>query len=88
MLLYEILRTLFDLYTFAIIAYIFMSWFPGARDSAFGQFLGNLTEPYLSPFRRFIPPIAMIDFSPIVAIFCLQIAEYGLQYVFNFLLSL
>lgn len=86
-LLYEILSMLLELYTFAIIAYIFMSWFPGARESAFGQFLGNITEPYLAPFRKIIPPIAMIDFSPIIAIFCLQIAQYGLSYLFHVILS-
>lgn len=86
LLLYKVLETIIELYTFGIIAYIFMSWFPGARDSSFGQFLGNITEPYLAPFRKVIPPIAMIDFSPIIAIFCLQIAQYGLRYVFSFLI--
>ena len=83
-LLYEFLHILLDVYTFAIIAYIFMSWFPGARQSAFGEFLGNIVEPYLSPFRRMIPSIGMIDFSPIVALFLLRFAGYGLDYIFRF----
>ena len=36
-------------------------------------FLRDVTEPYLSIFRRFIPPIGPVDVSPIVAILVLQI---------------
>ena len=82
-LLYTVLYYALQLYTFAIIAYIFMSWFPGARESAFGEFLSNICEPYLAPFRRIIPPIGMFDFSPIVAIFLLQFAVYGLNFIFS-----
>ena len=38
---------------------------------------------YLAPFRRIIPPIGMFDFSPIVAIFLLQFAVYGLNFIFS-----
>ena len=42
------------------------------RESFIGELLGKLVEPYLAPFRRFIPPIGgMIDISPIVALFAL-----------------
>lgn len=34
-------------------------------------FLRDVSEPYLRPFRRFIPPIGMMDFSPIAALFVL-----------------
>jgi len=36
-------------------------------------FLRDVSEPYLRLFRRFIPPIGMFDFSPIVAILVLWI---------------
>ncbi|MFC0524060.1 YggT family protein [Pontibacillus salicampi] len=70
----EFLQFLLNAYFFALIGYILMSWFPGARDSSIGRFLGTICEPYLEPFRRFIPPIGMIDISPIVAIFALNFA--------------
>lgn len=60
-----------------------MSWFPGARDSAFGQFLGRISEPYLEQFRRIIPPLGMIDISPIVAIILLRLAQGGLYQLFS-----
>ena len=37
------------------------------------EFLRQVCEPYLSLFRRFIPPIGPVDISPIVAILVLQI---------------
>ncbi|MGL4523123.1 MAG: YggT family protein [Bacilli bacterium] len=77
-LLFSILNKAFDLYFYAVLIYILLSWFPGARDSAFGNFLGKIVEPLLEPFRRIIPPLGMIDISPIVAIFVLQLAQRGL----------
>jgi YggT family protein len=41
-------------------------------DAVLG-WLREVSEPYLSLFRRFIPPMGMFDFSPIVAIFVLYI---------------
>ncbi|MFC4557030.1 YggT family protein [Virgibacillus kekensis] len=75
-----------EIYSFALIIYIFMSWFPGARESAFGSFLAKITEPYLEPFRKIVPPLGMIDLSPIVAIFVLYFARaYGLPALFDLL---
>ncbi|WLR43611.1 YggT family protein [Bacillus carboniphilus] len=82
-LLFNIIVSLIRIYSYGVIIYIFMSWFPGARESSIGQFLGSIVEPFLEPFRRFIPPIGMIDISPIVALITLQLATEGLAVVFN-----
>ncbi|WP_085992460.1 YggT family protein [Oceanobacillus senegalensis] len=84
--LYSILSLALNLYSWAIIIYIFMSWFPGARESSFGEMLGRIVEPYLEIFRRFIPPLGMIDLSPIVAIFVLYLARIGLLEFFRMFL--
>lgn len=77
-----------QLYSFGIFIYILMSWFPGARESPFGQLLAGITEPYLEQFRRFIPPLGMIDISPLVGILVLQFAKNsGLPALFNMLAS-
>ncbi|QKY68965.1 YggT family protein [Lentibacillus sp. CBA3610] len=77
--LLSLLYLALELYSFALIIYIFMSWFPGARESSFGVFLAKICEPYLEPFRKIIPPLGMIDLSPIVAIFVLYFARvFGL----------
>ena len=79
----EIVIWLFRLvqyYEYAIVIYILMSWLPGARESGLGRFLGRIVEPYLRIFR-FIPPIGMLDFSPIVAILALNFARSGLLHL-------
>jgi YggT family protein len=77
-IIFEIIHSVFNIYFYALLIYIFMSWIPGARESQIGQFLGSICEPYLEQFRKFIPPIGMFDFSPIVAIFVLKLAQVGL----------
>lgn len=62
-------------YIWLIVAYIVLSWFPATGTLAdVRRALATLVEPYLSLFRRIIPPMGMIDISPIVAILVLQIA--------------
>ncbi|PAV29925.1 hypothetical protein CIL05_08590 [Virgibacillus profundi] len=84
-LLHVVLYYALVIYSYAIIVYIFMSWFPGARESSFGQFLAKICEPYLEQFRKFIPPLGMIDLSPIVGIFVLILARSGLNELFKML---
>jgi YggT family protein len=81
--LLSIILQLLSLYQWALIIYIFMSWFPNARESAIGQFLSRICEPYLEPFRKFIPPLGMIDISPIVAFLVLNFARSGLVQLFQ-----
>lgn len=86
--LFSVLYTLIEIYSFALIAYILMSWFPGARESSIGSFLARICEPYLEPFRKFIPSLGMIDISPIVAILVLQFATSGLGVLHRMLLGM
>jgi uncharacterized protein YggT (Ycf19 family) len=75
------IQAVIRVYTLLIIAYILSSMFfafggrvPYARwSSAVLGFLRDVCEPYLSIFRRFIPPLGPIDLSPIIAIFVLNI---------------
>ncbi|MCQ2556383.1 YggT family protein [Ligilactobacillus equi] len=66
----------FRFYELAIVAYVLLSWFPGAYQTTFGRILTKLCEPYLSIFR-FIPPILGLDFSPWVALIALQFVQMG-----------
>jgi YggT family protein len=68
-------NALLIVYTIIIIAYIFSSMYfnvggrlPYSRWSrAVLDFLRDVSEPYLSIFRRFIPPLGPLDLSPMVA---------------------
>ena len=78
------LSDLLGIYSWVLIGYIFLSWFPNARESKFGQILSFLCEPFLAPFRRIIPPIGgMLDISPIVALFVLRMAQAGIAAIFG-----
>ncbi len=74
-------QAVFWVYTILIIAYILSSLFfafggrvPYARwSSALLGFLRDVCEPYLSIFRRFIPPLGPLDLSPVIAIVLLNI---------------
>lgn len=85
--IYGFIGTAGTVYSYLIIGYVLLSWFPNARESAIGQMLGRIVEPYVGIFRRFIPPIGgVLDLSPIVAIFALRFIVIGLQSVLEFLL--
>ncbi|MDR4937245.1 YggT family protein [Rossellomorea marisflavi] len=85
-LLYQILSSLLNIYMWALIIYILMSWFPNARETSIGQILARICEPYLEQFRKFIPPLGMIDISPIVAFIVLRLADKGLSQLFLWIL--
>lgn len=70
----SIIVSLVQFYVWLIIGYIILSWIPagGALDDV-RRALATLVDPYLNIFRRLIPPIGMIDISPIVAILVLNI---------------
>lgn len=82
MLIDGIIDYLKTIYYFMIIAYVFMSWLPNVKESFIGVLLGKLVEPYLSPFRKLIPPIGgMLDISPIVALIALNFVAEGIKAV-------
>ncbi len=70
----SILSQIIWLYGLLIIVYVLMSWFP-VRGALYdvSRVLATIVEPYLGLFRRIIPPIGMIDISPIVALIALQL---------------
>ena len=38
--------------------------------------LDRIVEPFLGPIRRMIPPVNMIDFSPLVLIILIQVVDF------------
>ncbi|MBR3225275.1 MAG: YggT family protein [Atopobiaceae bacterium] len=69
---------LFDFYQILIVIWCILSWIPIPRDGILGDIVGalnSIVSPYINLFRRFIPPLAGIDFSPILAVLVLQLIE-------------
>jgi YggT family protein len=64
----KLLATLLVTYFFLIIANVILSWVASGARHPVIPLVYQLTEPVLRPFRRFIPPIAGIDLSPVFAL--------------------
>ncbi|QTD42393.1 YggT family protein [Sporosarcina sp. Te-1] len=80
--LHNIIFYAINIYSILLVIYILMSWVPASRETKFGILLGKIAEPYLGFFRKFIPPLGMIDISPIVALFALSLISRGIGQVF------
>lgn len=73
--LVSLLSTVINLYTFIILAWAILSWFQKNKTAySIYKALDALVAPYVNLFRRFIPPVGGIDFSPLVALIALQLA--------------
>ena len=90
-MLYFVIRAisnLFDLYSIALIVYALLSWFPGAYQTKFGEFLTRIVESYLKLFRRLPLQFAGLDFTVWVAILALNLLNRVVFYLISVLLML
>lgn len=87
MSLYPVLRAvsaLVNFYEWLVIIWCFMSWFPlreGSLVYDIAVVIDRIVSPYMNIFRRFVPPMGAVDFSPVIALFVLAMAERLLYYV-------
>jgi len=71
--LFDFIKLLCRVLTFAIIFRAIMSWFSPRPTNILAVILYRVTEPLLAPLRRIIPRVGMFDFTPLVAIIILQL---------------
>jgi YggT family protein len=57
----------FKLLEFALLVRVIVSWLPISRYSRWVRWSFTLTEWFLAPLRRVIPPLGMMDITPLVA---------------------
>lgn len=73
----QVLCIAIELYTFAVLGVIVLSWFPlasGGVMSTIWRFLRQITDPVLLPLRRLIPPIGgVLDVSPMIVFIVLAL---------------
>jgi uncharacterized protein YggT (Ycf19 family) len=71
-----ILSTVIQFYVILIVVWAVLSWF-NQQGSGFVNeiyvLLDRIVEPFVGLFRRFIPTMGGLDFSPLIAIIVLQI---------------
>ena len=71
-ILFNFIAILTQILTIAIFARAIISWFPVPKDNVVVDLIIQITDPVLEPLRRIIPTTGFIDFTPLIAIFLLQ----------------
>jgi YggT family protein len=74
-LLIYFIDLVFTLLSLAILARVLLSWVRVSPYHPAVDFVYRITEPILAPLRRAIPPVGMVDISPVIAIILLQIIQ-------------
>jgi YggT family protein len=57
--------------TFLVLAHVILSYFMNPYHPV-RQFIDRMVDPLLSPIRRIVPLIGMMDFSPVILIILVQ----------------
>ncbi|WP_269618841.1 YggT family protein [Zhongshania sp. BJYM1] len=70
-----------NLYFFAIIGNIIMSWVAQGGAHPAAQILYQITEPVMAPFRKLLPSMGGLDLSPILVFLCINVLEVLLRHV-------
>lgn len=74
----DLLRYSLYFLIFSLIVQAVLSW--ASPYSPVRPVFDTLTRPFLRPLRRFVPPVANVDLSPLVLIVLLQIALIVVAY--------
>jgi YggT family protein len=71
-------------FVLVLFLYVILSWFSPDPRNPLVQLLTIIAVPMLEPIRRVIPPVAgVLDLSPIIAMFALQILNALLHGILN-----
>lgn len=71
----ELVGLLFNIFIFSIIIQAVLSWVTPGHYNPVSALLHRLNDPLLRPASRLIPPIAGLDFSPLVVLLALQVVK-------------
>ena len=69
----EILNKIFDVTILFVLIHIFMSWFQVDKNNKFVKIVDGVVEPMLKIIRDKMPKTGMVDFTPLILIFILEI---------------
>jgi YggT family protein len=76
-----VVALLVQLYFFALLAMIILSWVAqGSRHPAI-LLLYQITEPVMAPVRKLLPPMGGLDFSPILVFILINIAQIAIAHM-------
>ena len=76
-----VIGLLVNIYFFALLAMIILSWIaPGSGHPAI-HLLYQITEPVMAPFRKVLPPMGGMDFSPILMFILINVVQIALRHM-------
>ena len=76
-----VIGLLVNIYFFALLAMIILSWVaPGSNHPAI-YLLFQITEPVMAPFRKALPPMGGMDFSPILVFILINVIQIALRHM-------
>lgn len=76
-----VLGLLVNIYFFALLGMIILSWVAaGSRHPAI-YLLYQITEPVMAPFRKVLPPMGGLDLSPILVFVLINIIQIALRHL-------
>jgi YggT family protein len=85
----DVLFLLLQVYFYAVLAWVILSWIPTSSTHPLGRvnlFLDRIIYPVILPLRRVIPPLrlggGMLDLSPIVLLIGLRLLMGVVRRVF------
>lgn len=70
-----VLSAILDIYFFALIIMIILSWVAPQASHPGAILIHQLVEPIMAPVRKVIPPLGMIDLSPIVVFIAINLVD-------------
>ncbi|MDV6318655.1 YggT family protein [Chromohalobacter sp. HP20-39] len=70
-----VLGAILDIYFFALIIMIILSWVAPQASHPGAILVHQLVEPIMAPVRKVIPPLGMIDLSPIVVFIAISLFD-------------
>ena len=71
----NLIGTIFTFFFVVIIVQVILSWVSPYGDNPIAPVVNQLAAPIVDPIRRILPPVAGIDFSPMVAIILLHVTK-------------
>ena len=72
---------LVNIYFFALLAMIILSWVAPASQNPAIHLLFQITEPVMAPFRKLLPSTGGLDFSPILVFILINVIQIVLRHM-------
>ena len=74
-----VLGLLVKIYFFALLGMIILSWIAPGTSNPAAYLMFQITEPVMAPFRKVLPAMGGIDFSPILVFILINVIQIFLR---------